>query len=81
MKDLQNRGIAEAFGEVLREVRINSEISQEELAFRAGVDRTFIYRLEHGVRQPTITTILDLARALDVSARDLVGEVEDRVSR
>jgi transcriptional regulator with XRE-family HTH domain len=71
-------GVPKIFGEVLRRYRTDCGVTQEELAFRAGVDRTFIYRLERGIRQPTITTIIGLALALGVPASELVGETEAR---
>lgn len=64
------------FGQVLQRYRLNLNISQEELAFRAGVDRTFVSRIERGIRQPTITTIIGLGLALGISAADLVRETE-----
>ncbi|MBL8459517.1 MAG: helix-turn-helix transcriptional regulator [Zoogloea sp.] len=48
------------FGEVLRRHRSEKNISLEELAHRADVDRTFASRLERGIRQPTITTLIGL---------------------
>ncbi len=69
-------GVPGVFGTVLRRFRTASGLTQEELAFRAGVDRTFIYRIERGVRQPTITTIIGLGLALGVPASDLVQETE-----
>jgi len=68
--------ISVLFGEVLQRYRASAGISQEELALRAGVDRTFVSRLERGVRQPTITTVISLAEALNVSAADMVRETE-----
>jgi transcriptional regulator with XRE-family HTH domain len=68
--------ISAIFGEVLHRYRSERDISQEELAFEAGVDRTFISRLERGVRQPTITTLIGLGQALNVSAADMVKEAE-----
>jgi transcriptional regulator with XRE-family HTH domain len=76
MANAEIAGVPEIFGEVLRRYRIASGISQEELAFRSGVDRTFIYRLERGVRQPSITTIIGLGLALGVPSGELVGETE-----
>lgn len=64
------------FGEVLLRQRTAAGISQEELALRADVDRTFVSRLERGIRQPTITTMIALAQAMGVTAADLVREVE-----
>ena len=76
MANLQISNIELIFGNVLRRYRAKLNISQEELAFRAGVDRTFISRLERGIRQPTITTLIGLGLALGVSAADLVREAE-----
>jgi len=81
MANAEIEGVAELFGEVLRGHRLERGMTQEELAFRAGVDRTFIYRLERGIRQLTITTLIGLALALDVPARDLAGETEDSYRR
>lgn len=71
-------GISTIFGEVLRRYRLREEISQEELAFLAGVDRSFISRLERGIRQPSITTLIGLGLALGIPAADLVRETEKR---
>jgi len=73
--------ISEAFGVVLQRYRVDAGISQEELADLANVDRTFVSRLERGLRQPTITTIISLAQALKVTATELVREVEAALPR
>lgn len=76
MASVEITDIGQIFGEVLRRYRLEKNISQEELAFQAGVDRTFVSRLERGIRQPTITTLIGLGQALGVSAADLVQETE-----
>lgn len=73
--------IGTLFGEVLTRHRTDAGISQEELALRADVDRTFVSRLERGIRQPTITTVITLAHALGVQAADLVRETEAALRR
>ncbi|MDX3907455.1 MAG: helix-turn-helix transcriptional regulator [Pigmentiphaga sp.] len=73
--------IGQIFGEVLRRHRSEQNVSQEELAFQAGVDRTFVSRLERGIRQPTITTLIGIGQALGVSAADLVRETEKEYLR
>ena len=67
------------FGEVLRDKRLALKISQEELAFRAGVDRTFVSRIERGLRQPTITSLIALSSALGISATKLIKATEQRI--
>lgn len=73
--------IGAIFGGVLQRRRQAVGITQEELAFRAEVDRTFVSRLERGIRQPTITTLIGLATALSMSAAELVRETETEYVR
>lgn len=65
--------VAAAFGRALRQERQRAGLSQEELAFRANVDRTFVSRAERGERQPALATVLLLAEALDVPAAKLIA--------
>lgn len=67
----------QVFGRVLQRLRKTQGLSQEELSLRSGLDRTFISRLEGGQRQPTISTLIKLAQALNVTAASIVAEVED----
>ncbi len=71
--------IVEVFGKVLRELREANNISQEKLAEYCDLDRTYISLLERGLRQPTISTIFKLAKALNVSPSEMVGKVELQV--
>jgi transcriptional regulator with XRE-family HTH domain len=60
-----------AFGQRLRELRTERGVSQEDIAYRAGVHPTAIGRLEAGRRDPRLTTILRLARGLGVKSEAL----------
>lgn len=66
--------IGQIFGEVLQRHRAQRNVSQEALAWEAEVDRTFASRFERGIRQPTLTTLINLGLALGVSAAELVAE-------
>ena len=66
----------EAFAKVLREVRKQRGMSQEQLGFESGYHRTYIGMLERGLMNPTLRTILSVASALEVPAGELVGRVE-----
>jgi len=68
-----------AFGQVLMRIRREKGLSQEDLAFESKLNRTFISRLENGHRQPTLGTILQLAKAMGIPASFLVQEVEDLI--
>ena len=68
--------ISTVFGQVLREQRLSRELSQEELALAADVDRTFVSQMERGIRQPTITTLMKLAGAWGLQPSTLVVRME-----
>ncbi len=61
-----------AFGKVLKQVRKEKNISQEQLAFDANVDRSYISKLETGVYQPSISTIFAISEVLGVKPYELV---------
>jgi XRE family transcriptional regulator, regulator of sulfur utilization len=64
-----------AFGQRLRELRTERGTSQEALAFRAGIDRTVVSRLEHGACDPRLRSILGVARALGVKPGELLDHI------
>lgn len=65
------------FGQRVRLIRQQNELSQEELADRAGVHRTYIGMVERGEKNATIVTIVKISGALGVPAMELVREIED----
>jgi len=64
--------IKQQVGVNIAKIRREQGISQEELAFRSGLHRTYISGVERGVRNPTITVLAEIAVALKVSVSDLV---------
>lgn len=77
MSSDQRTAIANSFGILLRQVRLDAGLSQEVLALEAGVDRTYVSMLERGIRVPTIATLLQLSGPLRVPAWKLVKLLED----
>lgn len=73
-----DRGALEkrAFARVLMTLREERQITQETLAFESGYHPKYISLLERGKNSPSLTAILELARALNVSGADLVHRVE-----
>lgn len=67
---------AKAFGIVLRRLRIDACLTQEQLGFEADLRRTYVSLLELGQQQPSLTTIFKIASALNVSAASLIELVE-----
>ncbi len=70
-----------AFGKVLRQLRQDKGLSQEQLGFDAELRRTYISILELGQQQPSLTSIIKLAKALNISASQLIALVEIQMSR
>ena len=68
--------IIKAFKEVLRELRVKNNLSQEKLAELCDLDRTYISLLERGLRQPTITTIFKLTEALNIDPSEFIKLIE-----
>lgn len=66
-----------ALGRAIRDFRSRSRISQEDLAHRAGMHRTYLGGIERGERNPSYTNILRVADALDVDAWELLRRARD----
>lgn len=58
-------------GAALRELRIRRQLTQEQLAERAGLSYKFIGEIERGRGNPTVDTVARLAEALGVAIPDL----------
>src|SRR5947208_12962239 len=52
-----------SLGAELRRARVRAGLTQEELSFRAEVDRSYISQLEHDLKSPTVDMLLRLCRA------------------
>jgi len=62
----------EKFGEKVREERHKLNLSQEELAFRAGVHRTYIGMIERAEKNITLENIEKVAKALKININELL---------
>lgn len=70
-------GIREVFAQNLKTLRQARGLSQEELAHRAEVDRTYISSLERCVYGASIDVVDRLAEVLGVEAADLLKRPQD----
>lgn len=62
-----------ALGDAIRRTRLEKGISQEKLALLAEVDRSYVGRVERGDNNVAVLTLARLAKALEVSMRDLMA--------
>jgi len=67
-----NKTILEKFGEKVREERLKQNLSQEELASRAGVHRTYIGMIERAEKNITLENIEKIAKALGLKPSELI---------
>lgn len=60
------------FGKQVRKIRLEQNLSQEELADRAGVHRTYIGMIERAEKNITLENIEKIAKALKISPKELI---------
>jgi transcriptional regulator with XRE-family HTH domain len=60
-----------AFGRNVARIRDEREFSQDKLAEKADLDRTYLSGIERGVRNPAIKVVIKLAKALNVTVDQL----------
>ena len=75
------RQVARAFGSLLRTARNGAGLSQEKLAERANMDRTYPSLLERGLRTPSLLQLLNIGDALKVRPGMLVDMTAARLQR
>ncbi|MEX1142302.1 MAG: helix-turn-helix transcriptional regulator [Thermoleophilaceae bacterium] len=74
-----SKTLLQALGDVLREVRAERGLSQEELGLRTGVHRNYVGGIERGERSPTVVVVATLAEELDTSLHVLFERAESRL--
>jgi len=68
--------LSEAFGVVIRRLRLEKELTQEQLAFESELRRTFISSIELGQKEASLVTAYKLAIALRMTFSELIHQVE-----
>lgn len=67
-----DKQILKKFGEKVRELRTNKGMTQEQLADAAEIERSYMGTIERGERNPTLLKVYKIAKALKVSAGQLL---------
>jgi transcriptional regulator with XRE-family HTH domain len=63
------------FGNKVRDLRKERDLSQEKFADECGLHRTYIGGVERGERNPTLTTLKRIADALHISLDELLKDI------
>ncbi len=69
--------IYKQLGENIRKYRKKRKISQEELAFRISSARNYIGCIERAEKAPSLATVFDIARALNLQLEDLFKDLDE----
>lgn len=64
--------VHQKIAEKVRKIRKERNISQEELAFKAGLNRAYVGYIERGERKPSVETLAKLAKALKIKMSELL---------
>lgn len=78
MRKAQDEPILRAAAAEIKARRGQLNISQEELAHRAGVHRSFVARLEVAETQPSLAVLFRLAAALDIDVGEMTKAIDKR---
>ena len=74
MDALQKERLKREFGKRLKKIRLEKKLTQHTLAAEADMEHKHVQRIEAGEINPTMITIITLAEALGISARELMPE-------
>ena len=75
----RNQGL-NVLGLNVRKRREEKELTQEALAERADLDPTYISGIERGMRNPSVLSVLRIAKALGITTSKLMEKVDDNGS-
>jgi transcriptional regulator with XRE-family HTH domain len=72
----KSHSLEKSFGLRLKGKRNAQGVSQEELADRSDLHRTYVSQLERGLKSPSLNTLYALAEALKVDVTELVRDLQ-----
>jgi len=73
----EHEALIRAVSDRIRELRKIQGLTQGQLAAKAGLKQSYLFEVEAGKTNPTLRTLDRIARALEVSARDLLPSSQD----
>jgi transcriptional regulator with XRE-family HTH domain len=79
MPDRSSHSLRMGLARQIRLLREDRQLTQEKLAFHAGLHRNYVSLLERGLKSPTVDVLHRLARALAVKASTLLASAEEGI--
>lgn len=68
---LSTTNLHREFGNKIQQLRKQRGLSQEDLAFKVGVDRSYMGFIERGEKNATLDKIIKIAKAFNIKVKDL----------
>ncbi len=78
---ISKKSVLKAFGILVKHQRQLLKLSQEELGELSGLDRTYISGIERGVRNLSLTAIVSLSNALQITSSELMQGLEGYIKK
>lgn len=76
MRSLPKPPLSQALGDALHHIRTRQGLSQEDAAWRCGIDRAHYGHLERGEHTPTLATLWKIAEGLQVKPATIIRRAE-----
>ena len=74
---MDDNSIQQKLGQVVKSFRLQIGLSQEDVAFRAGLHRTYISDVERGSRNISLKAIYSICSALEINPSELFRKIEE----
>jgi transcriptional regulator with XRE-family HTH domain len=74
MNNLRDKKVLEQFGQKLKDLRLQKGLTLEQLAFEADIELSQVHRAEKGKINPTLTTLIALAKGLGMTLTELMAD-------
>ncbi|RQM99968.1 hypothetical protein CPA43_03605 [Staphylococcus warneri] len=74
MRNVSNGGSFMTFGDNLKRIRKEMKLTQQGMADRMDISRSYLSDLENAKRSTSINTVLYIAKTLDISVNELVND-------
>jgi transcriptional regulator with XRE-family HTH domain len=78
---IDEKKLYKSIGDKIRELRIERNYNQTELAQKIGLERTSVTNIETGKQKVTLYALYNISKSLDVSLNDLLPQADDLMER
>jgi transcriptional regulator with XRE-family HTH domain len=75
MNKIRDEAVLKKFGQKIKQLRKEHGMSQYDLSVECDIEKTQIYRIEGAKINPTLSTLVALARAFDLTLEELLRDV------